>query len=136
MIEMRKSNALSTWRNSLRITAQFTQQTYVLRRTDEILAENITSASQIPSLFDYEETIKLAGLSRQLQAIREPPGLQAHMAELEANAQTVMSRLIEEVAPLEAGLDAAAGTQPALEPRLRQRHSGLRPAVPHACRGR
>ncbi len=108
LIEMRKSNALSTSRNSLRITAQFTQQTYVLRRTDEILAENITAASQIPSLFDYEETIQLAGLSRQLQAIPEPPGLRAHMAELEANAQTVMSRLTEEVAPLEAGLVDAA----------------------------
>lgn len=108
LVEMRKSNALSTSRGSLQIAAQFPQQVFVLRRTDEVLGENIKLATETHVLFDYEETIEFAALCRQLQAVPEPLGLRAHMAELEANAQLIMSRLADEVAPLEAGLADAA----------------------------
>jgi hypothetical protein len=108
LLEMRKSNALSTSRDSLRIVAQFPQQSYVLKRTDEILGETITSEAQTHTLFDYEETVELSVLSRRLQAIPEPTGLRDRMAQLEATAQLVMSRLTDEVAPLEAGLVEAA----------------------------
>lgn len=108
LVEMRKSNAFSTSRNSLRIAAQFPEQVFVLRRTDLILDENIIHESQAAALFDYYETIELGGLARHLQTLPEPPGLRAHMAELESSAQLVISHLIEEVAPLEAGLVEAA----------------------------
>lgn len=108
LVEMRKSKALSTSRNSTMLVAQFPQQVFVLRRTDEMLSENITSANQIDSLFDYAETVEFAALCRDLQTIPEPPGLRAHMAELESAAQLIMSRLTDEVAPLEAGLIDAA----------------------------
>lgn len=108
LVEMRKSNAFSTSRNSLRIASQFSEQVFVLRRTDQILDENIISEAQATALFDYDETIELAGLARHLQTLPEPPGLRAHMAELEASAQLIMTNLVEEVAPLEDGLVEAA----------------------------
>lgn len=108
LVEMRKSHALSTSRSSLQIAAQFPQQTYVLRRTDEILDRRVSSQDQTSALFDYQETVELIGLCRQLQAIPQPLGLQAHMEQLEANAKLVISRLSDEVASLEAGLVEAA----------------------------
>jgi hypothetical protein len=108
LIEMRKSNALKTSRNSLQIAARFPQQVFVLRRTDEILSERITSADEANGLFDYEETVELAAFCRQLNKVPEPLGLREHMAELETNARTVMARLSEEVEQLESGLIDAA----------------------------
>ncbi|WP_420142802.1 hypothetical protein [Sphingomonas sp.] len=108
LIEMRKSNALSTSRNSLQMASRFTQQVYVLRRTDEILGDNVISSTHAQRLIDYEGTVEFARLCRDLQTIPEPPGLRAQMSEFERNAQLVMSRLSDEVAPLEAGLIDAA----------------------------
>lgn len=61
LVEMRKSNALSTSRDSLLIASQYLQQVYVLSRTDEMLGENITSGDQVANLFDYQ-----AGIDRSL----------------------------------------------------------------------
>lgn len=108
LVEMRKSNALSTSRDSLLIASQYLQQVYVLRRTDEMLGENITSSDQVADLLDYQAGIDLSHLCRRLQTIPEPAGLRAEMAEHEANARLVMQRLTEEVALLEPGLVDAA----------------------------
>lgn len=43
-----------------------------------------------------------------LQTLPEPPGLREHMVQLEGNARLIMSRLTDEVGPLEAGLVDAA----------------------------
>lgn len=108
LVEMRKSNALSTSRDSLLIASQYLQQVFVLRRTDEMLGENITAGDLVHGLLDYEAGIELANLCRRLQTIPEPPGLRPEMAELEANARLVMQRLADEVALLEPGLVDAA----------------------------
>lgn len=108
LVEMRKSNALSTSRDSLLIASQYLQQVYVLRRTDEMLGENITSSDQVANLLDYQAGIDLSNLCRRLQTIPEPAGLRVEMAEHESNARVVMQRLTEEVAALEPGLVDAA----------------------------
>lgn len=108
LVEMRKLNALSTSRDSLLIASQYLQQVYVLRRTDEMLGENITCGDQVANLFDYQAGIDLANLCRRLRTFPEPPGLRTEMAEHEANAGLVMQRLTEEVAALEPGLVDAA----------------------------
>ena len=108
LVEMRKSNALSTSRDSLLIASQYLQQVFVLRRTDDMLGENITSGDQVPNLLDYQAGIDLASLCRRLQTFPEPPGLRAEMAEHEANARLVIQRLTEEVVALEPGLVDAA----------------------------
>lgn len=105
---MRKSNALSTSRQSLQIAAQFPRQFFVLRRTHEILQERITSAKEIHCLFDYEGTVQFTALCRRLQTIPPPAGLKEEMALHEADARLIMSRLAEEVASLEPGLIDAA----------------------------
>jgi hypothetical protein len=108
LVEMRKSNALSTSRDSLLIASQYLQQVFVLRRTDEMVGENITADDQVHGLLDYEAGIELANLCHRLQTIPEPPGLRTEMDELEANARLVMRRLADEVALLEPGLVDAA----------------------------
>lgn len=108
LVEMRKSNALSTSRRSLQIAVEYPQQFYVLRRTHEMLGENIASSGQTHLLFDYDETIELAALARQLLTLPPPVGLHEVMAQHEANARMIMSRLTEEVAALEPGMVDAA----------------------------
>lgn len=108
LAEMRKSNALSTSRSSLQIAAMFPRQVFVLRRTHEILGENIVSPDGTHVLFDHEAGAEFAILCRELQTLPEPLGLRAHMAELEADARLIMSRLADEVTPLEDGLVSAA----------------------------
>lgn len=108
LIEMRKSRALSTSRASLQIAAAFPGQVFVLRRTDEMLSEDIRAQDQAHSLIDYQATVDLAALSRDLQTVPEPAGLRDRMAALQADANIVVSRLTEEVAVLEDGLVDAA----------------------------
>lgn len=108
LVEMRKTKALSTSRESLQIVAYYPQQSYVLRRTHEMLGEKITSAEQSHVLFDYEATAHLTDLSRRLLTLPPPAGLVKEMAQLEADAQLIVARLTEEVAALEPGLVSAA----------------------------
>jgi hypothetical protein len=108
LVEMRKTKALSTSRESLQILARYPQQSYALRRTDEMLAENITSGDQTHILFDYEATVYLTDLSRRLLKLPPPAGLREEMAEHEADARLIMARLTQEVAALEPGLVSAA----------------------------
>ncbi len=108
LVEMHKSRALSTSRESLQIVAYHPQQTYALRRTHEILGENITSAEQTHVLFDYEATAYLIDLSRRLLTLPPPVGLAEEMAQHEAGAQLIMARLTQEVSALEPGLVSAA----------------------------
>ena len=108
LVEVRKTNALSTSRESLQIVVQYPQQSYALRRTDEMLGENITSADQTHVLFDYEATIYLTDLSRRLLKLPPPAGLREEMAEHEGDARLIMARLTGEVAALESGLVSAA----------------------------
>lgn len=108
LVEMRKTNALSTSRRSLQIVAQYPHQSYAVRRTDEMLGENITSADQTHTLFDHEGTFYLTGLARRLLTLPPPVGLAEEMAEHEENARLIMERLTEEVTALEPGLVAAA----------------------------
>lgn len=79
-----------------------------MRRTDLILAENVTSGEQADRLFDYEESANLSTLARRLSTLPPPPGLREEMAEHEVNARLIMSRLVDEVAVLEPGLVDAA----------------------------
>ncbi|MFY7851484.1 MAG: hypothetical protein ACOVQ6_06810, partial [Brevundimonas sp.] len=108
LVEMRKTRALSTSRESLQIVAHYPQQSYALRRTHEMLGEKITSAEQSHVLFDYEATAHLTDLSRRLLTLPPPAGLAKEMAQLEADAQLIVARLTEEVAALEPGLVSAA----------------------------
>lgn len=108
LVEMRKSKALATSRESVRIAAQFPTQLFVLRRTDQILDENVTCEAATHALFDYDETIQFAALCRRLQTLPPPPGLAEEMGEHEANARLIMSRLADQVAELEPGLVNAA----------------------------
>jgi hypothetical protein len=108
LVEMRKTRALSTSRGSLQIVAHYAQQSYALRRTHEMLGENITSEEQNHVLFDYEATDYLAGLARRLLTLPPPGGLVEEMAQHEADAQLIMVRLTEEVSALEPGLVSAA----------------------------
>jgi hypothetical protein len=108
LVEMRKTNALATSRRSLQIVARFPQQVFVLRRTDEMLAENVASEHQAHRLFDHEATANLIALARRLLTLPPPAGLSEEMAEHEADARLIMSRLTEEVAALEPGLVDAA----------------------------
>ena len=108
LVEMRKTKALSTSRESLQIIAYYPQQSYALRRTHEMLGEKITSAEQTHVLFDYEATANLADLSRRLLMLPPPAGLAEEMAQLEVDAQLIVERLTEEVCALEPGLVSAA----------------------------
>ncbi len=108
LVEMRKTRALSTSRESLQIVAYYPQQSYTLRRTHEMLGEKITSAEQIHVLFDYEATAYLTDLSRRLLTLPPPAGLAEEMAQLEADAQLIVAQLTEEVSALEPGLVSAA----------------------------
>jgi len=108
LVEMRKTRALSTSRESLRIVAHCAQQSYTLRRTHEMLGENITSEEQTHVLFDYEATAYLTGLARRLLTLPPPGGLVEEMAQHEVDAQLVIARLTEEVSALEPGLVSAA----------------------------
>jgi hypothetical protein len=106
--EMRKRNALLTSRHSLRIAAKFPLQLYTLRRTDQLLAANVTGAEEVGQLFDYGEGMKLQALCRALRSVPVPQGLAQEMADAEQDARTFMARLAQEVLALEpALLDAA-----------------------------
>jgi hypothetical protein len=108
LVEMRKTRALSTSRESLQIVAYYPQQSYALRRTHEMLGENIASKEQAHLLFDYEATAYLTDLSRRLLVLPSPLGLAEEMTQHEADAQFIMARLTEEVSTLEPGLVSAA----------------------------
>jgi len=108
LVEMRKTRALSTSRESLQIVAHHAQQSYALRRTHEVLGENISSEKQTHVLFDYEATAYLTGLARRLLTLPPPRGLIEEMAQHEADAQLIIARLTEEVSALEPGLVSAA----------------------------
>lgn len=108
LVEMRKSTAMSTSRESLQIVAYYPQQSYALRRTHEILGERITSAEQTHVLFDYKATTYLTALACRLLTLPPPADLADEMAQLQTDAQLVVARLTEEVSALEPGLVAAA----------------------------
>lgn len=108
LVEMRKTNALSTSRESLQIVADYSQQCYVLRCTHEILFENVTAEEQTPGLFDYEATSYLTDLSWRLRMLPPPIGLADEMAQHETDARLITARLTEEVSALESGLVSAA----------------------------
>jgi len=108
LVEMRKTRALSTSRESLQIVAHYAQQSYALRRTHEMLGENITSEEQTHVLLDYEATAYLTGLARRLLTLPPPGGLVEEMAQHEVNAQLIIARLTEEVSALEPSLVSAA----------------------------
>lgn len=108
LVEMRKTNALSTSRESLQIVAHYAQQSYALRRTHETLDENISSGEQTHVLFDYQATANLRDLSSRLLTLPPPAGLAEEMAQHEADARLIVSRLTEEVSALEPGLVSAA----------------------------
>jgi len=108
LVEMRKTKALSTSRESLQIVAYYPQQSYALRRTHEMLCETITSPEQSLVLFDYEATAYLTDLSRRVLTLPPPAGIAEEMAQHEANAQLIVARLTEEVSALEPGLVSAA----------------------------
>lgn len=108
LVEVRKTKALSTSRESLQIVAHYPQQSYALRLTHEMLGENIAAEEQTHVLFDYEVTAYLTDLSRRLLTLPPRAGLAEEMARQEADAQLIMARLTEEVSPLEPGLVSAA----------------------------
>jgi hypothetical protein len=108
MIEMRKTNALSTTRDSLQIVSAFPAQTFLLRRTDEVLEERISEDEHVSRLIDYRGTIDLETLCRELQILPTPAALKVWMAEEQARAQRQMALLQDEVRPLEPGLVDAA----------------------------
>jgi len=108
LTEMRKTNALSTSRASLRIVSKYPDQMYVLRRADLLLDANITSAGQTDELFDYAAGLELEALCRALRTVPVPVNLVEHMAEAESGAQLYMERLTDEVKALEPGLIDAA----------------------------
>lgn len=87
LVEMRKTRALSTSRQSLQIVADYAHQSYALRRTHEMLGENIVSEEQTHVLFDYEATAYLRDLARRLLTLPPPGGLLKVMAQHEADAR-------------------------------------------------
>ena len=101
LIEMRKTNALATARQSLRIADAYASQVFVLRQTDELLAEVITTADQAVRLIDFEGSIALGHQARRLHAIPPPATLAEEMAALEADAKLVIARLTDEAAAFE-----------------------------------
>ena len=108
LMEMRKSNALSTSRGSLRIVGMFPLQIFVLRRTDDLLGETITRAYQVAGMLDYAAGLELEAVCRALRAIPPPPDLAQYMADAETDAQLFMKRLADQVRALEPGLLDAA----------------------------
>jgi hypothetical protein len=108
LMEMRKTNALATSRQSLRIVGKYPLQTFVLRRTDDVLGENIANAADAERLFDYSAGLELEALCRALRTVPAPPELAADMADAEADARAFMARLTEEVRVLEPGMIDAA----------------------------
>lgn len=108
LVEMRKTNALSTSRESLEVVARFPSQVFALRRTDKMLEENVTSGEQSHLLFDYDQTVYLQALSRRLLILPPPESLREEMALHEADSRLLMSRLLEEAATLEPGMVSAA----------------------------
>lgn len=113
LVEMRKTKALGTSRDSLLIASQFPGQAFVLRRTDLMLNENIVSADQIHRLFDYEAGLELEQLGHRLRLLPAPADLNEFMANVEADAAEIMQRLTVEVASFEAALvDVAARFTP------------------------
>jgi hypothetical protein len=104
LVEMRKRNALSTCRESLRIIGQFPGRVFVLRRTDLMLNERIANRADADRLFDFEASLELEGLCRDLTAIPVPLGLEARMQNEEAEAQLIMTRLTDEVSGMEPAL--------------------------------
>lgn len=108
LVELRKTSAMRTSRASLLIASQFPQQVFALRRTFEMLGEDVRSAEDADRLIDYRATADLAAHMRRLTTIPPPPGLDDEMAELEAQAKVIMKLLLDEVSTFEPSLLSAA----------------------------
>lgn len=104
LVEMRKRNALSTSRESLRITSCFPGQVFVLKRTHELLEFNIASATDVGLLFDHDAGIELEIISKNLMAFPPSESLKARMAELEREAVNLIAELGKQMEGLEEAL--------------------------------
>jgi hypothetical protein len=122
LVEMRKSNALRTSRESLRLVANFPGQVFVLRRTHKMLEESIKTASEAEALIDFGETNALLDLARRVRTVPQPAGLAEELEAHERDAQLLIKRLGEEVALLEPGLVEATKAFSAAE--LKQIRTG------------
>jgi len=108
MIEMRKNNALSTSRSSLKIITAHLDQTFLLKPTHLILEQRISSEADTALLFDYAASADLDRLCRALQRVPMPDGLAAHMGGMEVRAREQIRLLHQQVAELEPGMIEAA----------------------------
>ena len=108
LVELRKTSALRTSRASLAIVSLFPHQVFALRRTFEMLEEDVRSADDADRLIDYGATAELAAHMRRLTTIPAPPGLAEEMAGLEEQAKSMIALLTAEVATFEPALISAA----------------------------
>ena len=109
IIEMQKTNALTTSRESLAIAAKFPNQVFALRPVGDILDDEVRSKDDATKLIDFAESVRLGQLAADLRRVPPPDHLGPMMQEAEAYASTMIGRLREEVADWEEALVGAAG---------------------------
>ena len=104
LIEMWKRNAVFTSKNSLLIASQFLDRVFVLKKTHEVLDYQITDENGAASLIDYQATLEIRRLCRDLMTLPEPESVVEEMAEKELMAKRYIAELQQQIADLEAGL--------------------------------
>lgn len=97
LTEMRKKDALSTSRDSLKIVFKFPRQCFALRRTDLLLEDQIGNKEGAERLIDARATLELRQLSEALWRIPPPLWLKSEMKGIERDAVELIARLRADV---------------------------------------
>lgn len=104
LIEMFKTNALGTARESLKILADFPDQTFVLKPTHLWLDAKVRGETELQQIIDPARSDDLRQLSRNFRSEGAIHGLAERMKAREAAASEYMQRLSDQVQTLEASL--------------------------------
>lgn len=123
LIEMRKTNPISTSRESLQIVGRFPNQVFVLKRTFEILDRNIASARDVDALFDHVAAVDLDQIFAALMSFPPSEWLKARMAELEAEAVYLIAELGRQMVGLEDAL--VSMTEEFTQPQIKELRTGV-----------
>ena len=97
LTEMRKRDALSTSRDSLKIVFKYPRQCFALRRTDLLLEDQIGDRDSAEGLIDARATLGLRQLSQALWQIPPHHWLESEMERLERDAVELIARLRADV---------------------------------------
>lgn len=127
IMEMRKTNALSTSRESLQIVSGYLPQIFVLRDVYQIMCTRVTRFEETDALFDYYQSGGLQDLCDDLYRFPPSPNLVRYFDEAGDLARRQITQLREGVASVEPAMIEAADEFNDAELRQLRRMRGVRP---------